>query len=400
MKRIKLYISLLFIICAHNGLAQCIQNGDFADWCNEVPATGCTTTFTNTCVPNWQKSHGSPQLFPGNTPAENVMFMWAISGAHGEGVLASYNFQANHQYKIKVAAYRSTAWNAGNLVLLAANNVTPSGYTDCQGEDLPHFLGTYILMNQPLSTTMTEYTLTFTPLINYSQVWLYPSTQNLKVDMYVDYVSICQDSCTGYITYNSGAVPGGTTRAGFIYAGSSAGTGGSGTVTVQNGISTSFIGGDEVYLQPNFHAQLTSGEFRALIYRCYPEQIRQQTQPSRYPSVAATLDPRGLETASRSIGTKRYDSSSLARARPVDGMSIFPNPVRSKLSVRLNNFTGNIAGMQVLNEVGIVVQQIDRAAYADKQNVEIDVSRLPAGTFILKVITDKQTFTQKFQKMK
>jgi hypothetical protein len=394
MKRIKLYISLLFIICAHNGLAQCIQNGDFADWCNEVPATGCTSTFTNTCVPNWQKSHGSPQLFPGNTPAENVMFMWATSGAHGEGVLASYNFQANHQYNIKVAAYRSSAYNAGNLVLLAANNVTPSGYTDCHGEDLPNFLGTYILMNQSLSTTMTEYTLTFTPQINYSQVWLYPSTQNFKIEMYVDYVSICQDTCTGYITYNSGAVPGGTTRAGFIYAGSSAGTGGSGTVTVQNGLTTSFIGGDEVFLLPNFHVQLTSGEFRALLYRCYPDQIR--ARPARYPSVEAKLDPQGL--LPRSAGRPRIDSSALAR--PNQSITLYPNPARSKLNLQLPNFIGSISGMQVLNEVGIVVQQIDRKAYADKQNIEIDVSKLPAGMFILRVVTDKQTFTQKFQKLK
>ena len=395
MKRIKLYISLLFIICGYNAWAQCIQNGDFAEWCNDVPATGCTTTFDNYCVPNWQKSHGSPQVFPGNTAAENVMFMWAIQGAHGEGVFASYNFKANHQYSIKVAAHRSTAWNTGNLVLLAANNITPSGYTDCQGEDLPHFPGTYILMNQPLSTTMTEYTITFTPLINYSQVWLYPTTGNFKIEMFVDYVSICQDTCTGTVVYNSGAMPGGETRAGFIWAGSSSGFGGSGTVTAQNGITTSLIGGDDITLQPNFHVQLTSGEFRALIYKCYPWQIR--PQPSRYPSVQAQLDPRGLEPAPI-LRRARMDSAAIARAKP--GMALYPNPARSTLSVELNNFKDNIQGIQILNSLGVVVQQIDRKAYADKQRLEIDVSKLPDGMFVLRVVTDKQTFTQKFQKLK
>jgi hypothetical protein len=411
MKRIKLYISLLFTLYAPYGFGQCITNPEF------ITSSNCTPTtcyFDDGCVTNWHRSHGTPQYHRNTTtPSASYMYMWATHdtglggyGPHGEGIWGGFTFLAYHQYKIKVAAYN--AGSNGDIVVLAANNVPTTTFTACQGENLPSVTGTAPIMQQFLeggNSTFTEYTITFTPTANYTQVWVYPTTwanNGDQMDLYVDYVSICEEFCTGTIVYNSGAMPGGETRAGFIWAGSSSGFGGSGTVTAQNGITTSLIGGEEVTLQPNFHVQLTSGEFRALIYACSPQQ-RISEQPSKYPSVPATLDPKGSPPIRGGAGSGRFDSLRLARVTPPPGpesVAIYPNPVRSKLNVQLNNFTGAISGIQVLNEVGVVVQQIDRKTYADKQKLEIDVSKLPDGMFILRVVTDKQTFTQKFQKLK
>jgi hypothetical protein len=399
MKSVKLYISLLFIICTHYGFGQCIVNGDFASWCGHTSAD-CSSSFDQDCVPNWKKSHGSPTFVPGATAAQNAIFMFASTGAHGEGIFGSYNFEANHQYTVKVAAVNGG--DNGNLVVLAANNIGESSYSDCGGQDLPHVVGTTIIMNQFLQGggSMTEYTITFTPLINYSQVWIYPSTFGQKMEMTVDYISICPDTCTGNVTYNTGAVPGGTTRAGFIYAGSSSGTGGSGTVTVQNGLTTSFIGGDDIFLQPEFHVSLTSGEFRALVVGgCGQSQSKQQIA-SRYPSVQARNDPNGLIKPGPRGAVSTLDSSRIANPPALqENVSLFPNPARSKLNVMLGS-QSKILSIDVLNEMGMLIKRIDSRAFANKQKMEIDVSTLQDGLYILRIITEGRTITQKFKKTK
>jgi hypothetical protein len=69
---------------------------------------------------------------------------------------------------------------------------------------------------------------------NYSQLWIYPSaTTTVQYNLEVMNVALCPLSCstTGTLVYNVGVVPANLSEAGQIYAGSSAGTGGSGTVS-------------------------------------------------------------------------------------------------------------------------------------------------------------------------
>jgi len=413
IKQLRLCISILLIVCSHRAISQyCFSNnGQFANTVNGYPppySTDCT--FNDNNVINWHRSHGTPQYYKiVSNPSASFMYMWATydrglfgRGPVGEGIWGGYNFQANHHYTIKVAAYNQG--DNGNLVVVAANGVptTTMPMSLCQGEDLPNVSGTSIIMNQYLpgfSNSFTEYVITFTPSINYTQAWIYPSTWGDKMEMNVDYISICETACPEYITiYNSGVLTAGETRANFIYAGSTSGTGGSGTVTAKNGVSTSLIAGNEVTLTPNFQVQLTSGEFRAFILSCDPSQqsAREQNQTSRYPSVAAQLDPRGLIPSRGGKRPQQSDSSSFAGTSPFAGsMSIYPNPARDKLKIILSMSTGASYNIEIANSLGIKVKQTQIRATI--RYAEIDVGKLPVGIYFIKV---NNQFTGKFEKIK
>src|SRR5262245_31283755 len=194
MKRLKLYISLLLIICSHGAMSQyCFSNnGQFATIGSAYSSLPCY--FDDNYVVNWHRSHGTPSYHMTTNADESFMYMWATHdggiggrGPHGEGIWGGYNFQANHQYTIKVAAFNTG--DNGNLVVEAANGVpTTTMSIYCQGEDLPSVSGAFIIMNQFLagsSSSYTEYVITFTPTANYSQVWIYPSTWGYRMEMYV-----------------------------------------------------------------------------------------------------------------------------------------------------------------------------------------------------------------------
>ncbi len=82
-----------------------------------------------------------------------------------------------------------------------------------------------------------DITYTFTANKNYTQLWIFPDAINESsiVNGPNEYMMRFFDvyacpSCVNKIVYNNGTLPTGTTTAGNIDAGSTAGSGGSGTV--------------------------------------------------------------------------------------------------------------------------------------------------------------------------
>ena len=395
MKCVNLYIAIFFIIYGNFSYGQRLVNGDFAFYCGTQSGGNCST-FENNCILNWQKSHGTPQLIAAIPSFLNQIFMWATTPdySRGEGIFASYNFTSGNVYTIKV---RAAAGNSvpGELRLVAANGMTGSTTYggDC-GSIIPTVSGSHTITSTNLTQSFVTYTWSWTPGSNYSQIWIYPYYfSSEQFDMYVDFVSIYPDSCAGTVIYNSGAVDYGTVRGAYIYAGSTAGTGGSGTVTIANNQTTSLYAINDIYLLPEFQATLSSGEFSAQIVSCNA-QIRLKSGENN--ALENDLD--------RPVRPVKFGLEERAGKQPLEQQNetgIFPNPVRDILTVRWNDLSRSaISVIRIYNELGVLVNQVRPAVFSSGNTIRINVSDLPPGLFILTISADKQSFTHKFNKIR
>src|ERR1051326_2813753 len=276
-KHIILYVALLFFLINNFVYSQCLVNSNFATFCGTTVYYGGCPTFDSPCLDNWGRSHGTPQILvdPGIPPKMvpfNYAYMWAsVSGGtlYGEGLFASYTFFANHSYKITVTA--QATGSTGSFLVYATTGLSEHVPSGC-GDLIPVPLTQqWIMQNYPvINQTWQTYTISFVPTANYTQLWIYPvTTSTTQYNLDVSYVDVCTDcSETGIIIYNNGVVPSGNSKAGNIYAGSSAGIGGAGTVTISPTVSTSLHAVNLVQFKSEFHATVSTGTFSAKIVSC------------------------------------------------------------------------------------------------------------------------------------
>ncbi|HYF31096.1 MAG TPA: T9SS type A sorting domain-containing protein [Chitinophagaceae bacterium] len=393
MKRIKSYIALLLVLCTHYSYSQCLLNPDFGEECG-THTTGTCGTFQNDCIHNWKKSHGTPDLILASPSGPgNVMHMWGKTYS-GEGVFALYNFVQGNTYTIYVRAARANNNINGELRIAATNDLVAQhqwNYTCDWG--IPSPSSKQDITSTNLTTSYVTYGWDFTPNANYSQFWIYPYYfAGDQFDIYVDFVVICPNMCTGTVYYNTGTAQPGTSRGAYVKAGSSALSGGSGTVTITDGTTTRFAAINDVYLLPEFEASITSGEFIAEIVSC-STQIRTRPEPP-LPEFGRPVQPPPLLSPESLQRVVEMDDR--------DGPWIYPNPARNVVSLQWpRNAPAEITAIQVLNEQGVVVKQVGKKSYTViNQRIEIFVADLPNGLYVVKVITDKETLSQKFQKIK
>jgi hypothetical protein len=270
MKHIILYMSLLFFLSNNSVYGQqCLTNSNFASFCDTL--SGPCPTFNNpshtdgtSCLNNWYRSHGTPQVFTGPHGEFHSVYMWARVSAGqlvGEGIFAKYNFLKNHAYIIKVGVQVPAA--TGSFRIYAATGLTEPASPSCAYQAPPsptheQFIGEVF---PTVNADYIIYSLSFVANDNYSQLLIYPSTTSTsQFDFYTNLVDACPD-CNGIIIYNNGIIPTGDTKAGDIYAGSTAGTGGSGTVTVNATSLTNLIAVKAVHFEHEFHATVSTGTF-------------------------------------------------------------------------------------------------------------------------------------------
>jgi hypothetical protein len=119
-----------------------LVNGDFSQWDQTSKVIGgCSTSFYDhdgpQSMPNWKRSHGTPQAFyPPDSKLNYIYaFMWARkSGAFkGEGIFAGYNFLPNRTYKVAIRAQSNNV--SGTLKVFATNGLEE--WSDECGDPLP-----------------------------------------------------------------------------------------------------------------------------------------------------------------------------------------------------------------------------------------------------------------------
>ncbi|HVA99574.1 MAG TPA: T9SS type A sorting domain-containing protein, partial [Bacteroidia bacterium] len=75
-------------------------------------------------------------------------------------------------------------------------------------------------------------------------------------------------------------------------------------------------------------------------------------------------------------------------------VSIFPNPANDKINIVYNAGTGTV-NYNILNVLG---QSISHGAFGNSSNNQLDVSKLPAGIYFLKLIRNNNVVVGKFVK--
>jgi hypothetical protein len=388
MKAIILYISLLFFCASQSLYAQisqyadlpssCLSNGQFTNAC--VTGTTCSPWDIN-CTDGWRRSHGSPTMasYTENGQAKHYIYVWSQGTNLGEGVFTPYFFRSNYIYTVKLRI--SSTGGAGKLRVFAANGLEEPPTSGC-GQAPPNITEKVEIGYFDGNTTGEDVEFTFTNNtgVHYTRLWIFPEgTGNGQYNVNIFSVEVCPH-CKAAITFNSGVVPAGTTTKGYIYAGSSAGTGGSGTVTVNGATTTHFVAANEVHLLPEFDASVTSGTFTAEIYTCY-----------------------GAIGTTRKVTT--HVNSNLPLKPPVNDMetmraATFDRTINvyPTVSTGLINITGDLPTIEnielaVFDLTGRRIVQIPKKSYSGKAT--INLGNLNNGTYLLQIKQKDKNITKK-----
>jgi hypothetical protein len=388
MKTTTLYYLFFFLISQKLVNAQCLQDADFESFCGTARTATCGgKTFDPTCLPGWHRSHGTPEIFvPGPQAINNYCQMWFgnLNGLIGEGIFADFSFKKHNAYSIH---FRANAYNpnvTGQYFLYAANNIPDGTLTNSCGDALPTVNSKELIHQYGNNSDWTEYTISYIPTADYAQLWIYPyTTSSTQFNLNLDFITVCPD-CDATIIYNAnGQIPIGETKAGYIYAGSSAGTGGSGTVNIFADQLTTLTAVNEIRLLPEFDASVAfSGEFDARIESCAGANTRRGgLQNRRGP---ATLPN---EDKISSIAPNRF--------------LIYPNPSVDKVNIEFNFLTSTRINIQLLNSIGLVVKEISSlSSETGTRHFTLDMANLPNGAYFIEMIDDKgNVYVKKIQKL-
>ena len=386
MKSIIFYIALLFLMtsdCVYGQLQGCIENDRFANACtNTVSAGGCPT-WTNDCGDGWIRSHGTPNIgtyqyeIKGQIRTGYLAYMWSKSNSDGEGMFTPYLFKRGHSYDVTLTV-ATTANSAGSIKIYAANGLVQGGLSKCGG---PPPSNVYkVLIGEYVGGTNGEIDISFTFVnnspVDLTQIWIYPEgTDGTQYELYVKWVEVCP-SCSGEIVYNNGVINTEITRVGIISAGSSAGSGGSGVVTVDGAANINFYATNVIRLLPEFNASVTSGTFRAKVDQCYLLPARKETRTNISPLV------------------RPFDDFKIITIpKQENKINIYPSVTTGPVYILASQSDLQNAEIMVFDQLGKKVLAVPKANYPGK--AAINLQTLSNGIYIIQVKQSTKTITQK-----
>ena len=77
---------------------------------------------------------------------------------------------------------------------------------------------------------------------------------------------------------------------------------------------------------------------------------------------------------------------------------VFPNPTSGLAHVELSGFVGNKATLQLFDVMGRLWIQQPMETSESFANATLDMSNLPGGTYVVKIVTDKHVYAKKVTK--
>ncbi|MDP4147913.1 MAG: hypothetical protein Q8927_03230 [Bacteroidota bacterium] len=396
MKSIILCLVAFLVISSVRLYGQnCLSNGSFPDACTAVvdASKPARTTWTDACGDGWVRSHGTPQIKTYTSPGGGTAYcayMWSSSngGVVGEGMFTPTTFLPNHTYNVRIV-FSTFSSVSGTVNVYAVNGLTQHPFdADAQSWDPVPSVGA---ANKKLIGSYTGGAVnndditfpSFTPDKEYDQIWIYPSeTSTSQYNLYVFLVDVCS-YCDGAITYNSGTVPSGFTVSGSIYAGSSAGSGGSGTVTTATDQQTTFQASHAVYLQPSFQAApaTNAAAFYAYISDCNIA-LTIPTTPDHFDSLSGiTLDTTGEDAVSRQLLTGLGNSLNLP-ANSDANLTVFPTLGTGTLHIAGIPASFGNAEIMVSDGSGRTVFMLHNAGSTE---ILLDLGKLANGFYLLQI---------------
>ncbi|MEI9945322.1 MAG: T9SS type A sorting domain-containing protein [Chitinophagaceae bacterium] len=421
MKRIIFCIGTLFFLIEQDLNAQCNENQNFSNYNEQIIVRDGGDTFCDDCAPPWMPSHGTPQIFS-EAPWPNtnkIAYMWSDKydeGTRGEGILAAYPFKRNYKYNVSIR-YNAKLTSADNsngshFALLAAQNIhRPTTWK--KGNHLPSSDRHQVIATNPDKTgiwKISDYT--FIADDDYDQFWIYAyATEWNQYNLYVDWIVICRDECTGSIYYNQGVLPTTEPRSGYIYVGSS--YGGSGTVTVSSTANTTITAGNEINIGPGFNALVSTGSFLARIDPCPGTVLSRRPASDTANDIDISQFPIEEDTATGGFENE-YESEfgrrgvvQQAKTTPDEvikkrDLLIYPNPAFNKLNIQFYSEKEGKIRVRILNSVGILYREVNSFSAAKSlKRIDLDITNLPNGTYLIQVVdATGNVSVKKIQKLK
>ncbi len=101
------------------------------------------------------------------------------------------------------------------------------------------------------------------------------------------------------------------------------------------------------------------------------------------------------EALSQDLSVETNPLSILEYSSSRDMLNIFPNPSSQLLTVDLQGIR-QVISIKIYNELGLNVKTIDIVDYVSNSKVEIDISTLPVGNYIIQVISNNSITNSKF----
>jgi hypothetical protein len=324
--------------------------------------------------------------------------MWATSN-DGEGMYTAYPFAAHHSYDIRIIFDPYANGNgSGSTFIMAANNIAPMTIDGSCGSPTPANENVQTIEEYTgTSAYQLDETYSFTANQAYSQIWIYPQgtstsgTDELNLNVYSVYVC---PSCTAILNYNTGTLPDGESTAGYINVGSTAGSGGSGTVTIQTGESTTLTAAQKITFLPSFQASVTgSGKFVAQIVACNNANTV-QTESNPLDSVVVydstiTINPDNL---SRAKADSLLPATISAPASGSTRLQIYPTVSSGAFTITGSPADLNSANIIVVDASGRTVYSMYNAAGT---TIPLDLGNLVNGLYFVQIRQQTKVTTQK-----
>jgi hypothetical protein len=403
-------IIILFIAiqgCLINLSYSQLVNGDFTQFngCT-VPTIGTCTSFSSTCVTNWGSAYGTPQILSETLPkgyTNYFGYMWSnTTNCHGEGMFAQYNFQANTTYQLSIDAQATDL--SGSMNILLTNGLTHLVSDDgsCGDKHRSVSSSQNILpfgSQSNIPASWASYTYQFIANNADSQIYIFPcSNSSTQYNLSIDNLNVVFD-CNGTIIYNNGIIPINKSKAGYISVGSTAGTGGSGTVTNSSNSSTYLIATNSITFVPGFQASVIAGTtFSAKIVDCNNILAARQIVNN---SPIHSLEKNNLIFNNHDEQAKIADSiryiTDISKGSSRSNISIYPNPVKGRLNLVLNNFNSTKIKISIIDVSGKSYYSTDKFI-DDKsyKSIEINTSILSQGTYFIVVYDGINSFIKQF----
>ena len=195
MKKI---IVVLLLLANMKSYGQLIINGDFNINAGDNALfncanfnTGTVPTFSDGSIPNWWRTHGSPQIANSPTYNPNDMFLHSASG-FGEGIVGGYNFKQGKTYIIDVNVASSNYPSSLNLE--ARKGIRPKN-DDCGTvECYPEGQSSQQQGMVPIPSPITSYqNIISSPLHGGENIFLYtPNSDYTWIMMYSKFNDHCE----------------------------------------------------------------------------------------------------------------------------------------------------------------------------------------------------------------
>lgn len=368
-KRIRLLFtfSIIAILLINETKAQNIENGNFCIGNNAGQHENCWY-FDQGNVPNWFRSHGTPQWESSTTGGIRLHHSGvSFPTDRGEGIVGSYYFKSGLTYTIEIGLLNQIS-GALNIKATSGINEGPLIFHECTNNasivspsQIEH-IHSASLINSSSGTVITT---TYTASINNDQIWIYFSgfTGASPASFLIDYVKIwvCETGSKHYPVH----IDPNFTRKETISTGT-------GSLPISNNLgnsATTFIG-TNIHLNSITAITATNNDFflAVAVNQCTGGNDDDQ---SVCPPIDTTRSKPGRPTSTKGINIKNRTF-------------IHPNPSSGSFTIQTPQ-SGNYT-IRVMNLVGSTVYE-GKMEGEQKKSIQLD-SGLPPGNYTIHINGD------------